>query len=388
MRYFYEFILPIFFLFYTAFGDDNSPSLLSQFCMDLKSRGKNCTLGNALCDPDLTSYALAENYTDKCSTDSPFQLDIDQLRLNAARCRNEKSENSKYFWMTLFVKDDSRNVVEWIVWHLLLGINFITIYDNDSTDNIVKALEPLVKANLVGYIPWTGIGISAQQAAYRDAIEKAQVDKVSWLGIVDVDEFILPIRDKCLPEMVSRFDDDKDTAAVVINWRMMPGNYELSHRTAVYQSIFERTEFSLGYPNHHIKTILKPQLTQNLLTAHAASYISGYTAVSVDSRRPTNNSFNYPPEVADAVLLHYHVKSLEEWVAKKDRWRSGMNSKRCPACHQPLEGVIHDWLAMKKSEGAHYAREFQRHTNDQTDKKTIEFMKTQAGVMREIITYN
>jgi Glycosyltransferase family 92 len=386
MRCNYLLILSMSILFNFTLGDESN--LLSQFCMHLISQGENCAVGNALCDPDLTSIATSGNYTDICSTDSLFQLDLDRLRVNSARCRNEKSGNPNYFWLTLFVKNDSRNIVEWIVWHLLLGINFITVYDNESKDNIVKALEPLVKANLVGYIPWTGIGISAQQAAYRDAIKRAQIDNITWLGIVDVDEFILPIRDKCLPKMVSRFDNDKDTAAVVLNWRMMPGNYELSHRTAVYQSIFERTEYSLGYPNHHIKTILKPQLTQNLLTAHAASYISGYTAVSVDSGRPTNDSFNYPPEVTDAVILHYHVKSLEEWVAKKDRWRSGMNSKRCPACHQPLEGVIHDWLAMKKSEGVHYKKEFTRHTNHETDKKTVEFMKTQAAVMKEIITYS
>lgn len=381
-------LLILFISILVRFVIGNEDQLFSQFCLHLKSQGENCTIDNALCDLSLTSTTPEGSYTDKCSTDSPFQLDLELLRLTAARCRNGNSDSSSYFWMTLFVKDDSRNVIEWIVWHLLLGIDFVTVYDNESTDNLAKALEPLVEANFVLHVPWIGIGINAQQAAYRDAIKMAKNQNVSWLGIVDVDEFILPIQDKCLPGMVSRFDNDKETAAVVVNWRMMPGNFELSHRSAVYRSIFERTEFSLGYPNHHIKTILRPQFTQDLLTAHAATYVSGYTAVSVDSRRHTNNSFNYPPEVRDAVILHYHVKSLEEWVAKKGRWRNGMNSKRCPACHQPLEGIIQDWLAMKKSERVHYDREFQRHSNDQTDERTIDFMKTQARIMKEIISYS
>lgn len=364
-------------------------NLLSDFCSNLTTLNSDCKSQNPLCHSSLTSVTAIRNYSGECNSDSTFNLNIHLLLQSSSKCKSKsvgKVEGGKYLWMTLFAKNDARNVIESIVWHLLLGVDHVVVYDNNSIDNLAPALEPLVSALLVSRIPWDGIGIPAQQAAYRNSIRSSQEKHISWLAIMDVDEYILPIRDKCLPKMLSRFDSEKKTSALVLNWRMMPGVHELSHRTDPYETIFERTRFSLGYPNRHIKTILQPSLTKGLLTAHAASYATGYTAVSVDSGKPTNDSFNYPPQVRDAVILHYHVKSLEEWVAKKDRWSDGMNAKRCPACHQPLEEVVKDWLKMKKFENDTYNREFHRHCDDKTDHSTIAFMKLQSALIKGVLT--
>ena len=173
--------------------------------------------------------------------------------------------------MSLFVKDDSRNVVEWLAWHLSLGVNHKIVYDNESVDNLRQVLVPLINAKFVTHFHWSGRGIGAQQSAYRHAIMQTKAKNVSWLGMTDVDEFLLPIKHKCLPSMLSSYDNAKNVSAIAVNWRMMPGKYQLSHRNLVYRSIFERTDFSLGYPNRHIKSIIKPHLTKDLLTAHAAS---------------------------------------------------------------------------------------------------------------------
>ena len=358
-----------------------------EFCTSLTALDVICKPTNALCDAALNSIITIGNYSGKCNSDSPFDVDIDLLQQLASKCQRSIGDaiDKKYLWMTLFVKDDARNVIESIVWHLLLGVDHIIIYDNNSEDNLAYALKPFINASLVTRIPWGGIGIPSQQAAYRDSISSSQYKHIFWLAIIDVDEFILPIKDKCLPIMMSRFESDETTAALALNWRMMPGKYELSHRTKPYQTIFERTKFSLGYPNRHIKTILRPSRTEGLLTAHAASYTAGCTAVTVDTRKPVNDSFNYPPQVRDAVIVHYHVKSLEEWVAKKYRWSEGMDAKRCPACHQPLEGIVTDWLKMKKFENLMYAREYQRHCDNSTDENTATFMRVQSALMRKIL---
>jgi cytochrome b len=80
------------------------------------------------------------------------------------------AKKEKYLWMCLFVKNDARNTIEWIVWHLLLGADHILLYDNNSSDNLSEALGSFVSASLVTRLPWDGIGISAQQAAYRHSI--------------------------------------------------------------------------------------------------------------------------------------------------------------------------------------------------------------------------
>ena len=362
-------------------------NLRAQFCSKLQSRNRSCSSDNILCDHSLTSVVPHEIYQRTCTTDSPFRIDMDRLHLRSTQC-TDKSKGDMYFWMALFVKDDSRNVVEWLAWHLSLGVNHIIVYDNESVDNLRQALLPLINAKLVTYLLWSGRGISAQQSAYRHAIMQTEAKNVSWLGIIDVDEFLLPIKHKCLPSMLSSYDNAKNVSAIAVNWRMMPGKYQLSNRNLVYRSIFERTEFSLGYPNRHIKSIIKPHFTKDLLTAHAASYSQGYTAVSLDSMRPTNDSFNYPPEVRDAVILHYHVKSLEEWLSKKDRWRNGMSVQRCPTCHQPLDKVVTDWLSMQSCQATMYKNEYQRHCDNKTDADTTKLMVDHSRVLKEILSYD
>jgi hypothetical protein len=337
----------------------------------------------------LTSVTSIGNYTSKCDSDSQFKVDIAQLQQSSLKCKSKGGnvKDGNYLWFALFVKNDARNVIEWVVWHLLLGADHIVIYDNNSSDNLAEALLPLVNANLISRIIWDGIGIGAQQASYRDAIQVTKDKNISWLALIDTDEFILPLRDKCLPTMLSRFDDDQTASAVILNWRMMPGKFELSHRTTPYEPIFERTNFTLGYPNRHIKTILKPSMTEGLLTAHAAFYSQGTSSVSIDSRRLSNDSFNDPPEVHDAVILHYHAKSLEEWVAKKNRWKNGMNAKRCPACHEKLEGIVIDWLNMKNSEIHQYNQTYHRHCDSATDESTVTFMKENSAILSQILSY-
>jgi hypothetical protein len=268
---------------------------------------------------------------------------------------------------------------------MLIGIEYFLIYDNNSSDNLEASLLPFVKANFVQHVQWNGsIGIAAQQEAYRDAISITKSENISWVAMLDTDEFIFPLRDQCLPKFLSRFDGDDYTAGIGINWRMVSSKNQLSNRIVPYQTIFERTDFSPGYPDRHIKTIFRPFRTEGLLTAHAARYMNDRGAVSVDSKRRINDSFNNPPEIQDAVILHYHIKSLEEWVSKKIRWRDGMNAKRCPACHMSLDGIVEDWLVSKKSQNKIY-RHHQTRSNTTIDNRTVEFMRIHSDLMKKIL---
>ena len=88
------------------------------------------------------------------STNSNYQPDISVLSYYHKLVKNFSSEqpndNSNNIpskgpeavrvWAVLTVKDDSYRVIEWIIWHYILGIEHFIIHDHNSTDNLRKSL--------------------------------------------------------------------------------------------------------------------------------------------------------------------------------------------------------------------------------------------------------
>jgi hypothetical protein len=73
--------------------------------------------------------------------------------------------------------------------------------------------------------------------------------------------------------------------------------------------------------------------------------------------------------------------------SKKNRWKNGMNAKRCPACHKKLEGIVIDWLNMKNIEIDLYNRTYHRHCDSATDESTVTFMKENSAILSQILSY-
>jgi len=77
----------------------------------------------------------------KCgSTDSVYNINIPLLKIYRNRIDNNFADRNISVWAVLVVKDDSYRVIEWIVWHYLLGVDYFVIHDHNSTDNLKQSL--------------------------------------------------------------------------------------------------------------------------------------------------------------------------------------------------------------------------------------------------------
>ena len=56
-----------------------------------------------------------------------------------------------YVAMCLIVKDQPRDVMEWVQYHRSIGADKFYIYDHNSSVPLVKELYPLVNAGVVEY---------------------------------------------------------------------------------------------------------------------------------------------------------------------------------------------------------------------------------------------
>lgn len=239
---------------------------------------------------------------------------VNALKLKR-RIAKDRTIPGQYLSVCAIAKNEGTYFKEWIEWHLSQGVDKFYIYDNESTDGTRDILETYIKSGVVEYIDWPGY--RRQIAAYDDCIEKCRFS-TRWLAFIDLDEFIVPVKDTSIPEFLHRFED---FAAVEINW-LVYGSGGLQTRTP--GSVMERFKFhSLPghYLNRHVKSIVNPRRVFNMIGCHEAAKISGWIADS-HGQKVTRNFRDREPQQDVIRVNHYAVKSYEEFIEKQGRGRA------------------------------------------------------------------
>jgi hypothetical protein len=102
---------------------------------------------------------------------------------------------------------------EWIEFHRLVGVEKFYIYDNESSDDTRKILEPYIEAGVVEYTWFPGD--KRQLPAYKDCVRRHKYD-TRWFAFIDLDEFVVPLETKTIPEFLQSLP--ADVSQLVIAW--------------------------------------------------------------------------------------------------------------------------------------------------------------------------
>ena len=104
---------------------------------------------------------------------------------------------------TAIIRGEASFLVEWIEFHTLVGFEHFIFYDNGFEPETEDVLRPYVDAGLATRIPWPDVAglrdsardihrLRLQELAYGDCVSR-YADRMDWLAIFDIDEFIYPI---------------------------------------------------------------------------------------------------------------------------------------------------------------------------------------------------
>jgi hypothetical protein len=284
-----------------------------------------------------------------CMT-SNNELALTTAQLERVRQARNCSAPSRYLWFVYVVRNEARLVVQNILHHLAQGVEHFLVYDNESSDNLVESLEPFQKLGLVSLYRISGQGV--QLRAYDDALRKARDAGVFWLGAIDADEFFISTRAVCIPALLEQVfrDHNKTMAALGLNWQL-PGRYAFMMNGTSFPA--ENVAFAVGVPNRHIKSIVYVPRTKQFVLPHNAEYYSPGVGRSVSGRIP-NGPFLEPPDVRDAVLVHFLYKSATDWMQKRIRGRadiswSVMKTQPQVFFNDDIISFFMEWLEQRKA---------------------------------------
>ncbi len=244
-----------------------------------------------------------------------FRYGIGNAMRLKRRIKEDHTLPQHFLTICAIAKNEGPYFKEWIEWHVGQGVEKFYIYDNESTDGTHDILEPYIKQGLVDYKYWPGH--RRQLAAYDDCLEVHRFDS-HWIALIDLDEFIVPVKDSSITEFLKRFDE---FAAVEINW-LIYGSSGQEHKTT--EAVMDRFKCH-SLPDHrlnrHVKSIVNPRRVFTMIGCHEAAKISGYAADS--HGHPITKHFRERVPQQDVIRInHYAVKSREEFVEKQARGRA------------------------------------------------------------------
>ena len=237
------------------------------------------------------------------------------------RMKRDHTPPKYYLAVCAIAKNEGPYFKEWIEWHHKQGVEKFYIYDNESTDCTKDVLAPYVESGLVEYNYWPGK--KQQLPAYDDCFERHRLE-TRWLAVLDLDEFIVPIEDKTIPDFLHRMEK---FSVVEINWLVYGSGGAKKHKLGDVMERFKKHSLPEHRLNTHVKSIVDPRRVCTMVGCHEAARISGRAADSHGV--PLKKGFRDRTPQQDVIRInHYAVKSYEEFLEKRARGRARINTLR------------------------------------------------------------
>ena len=250
-------------------------------------------------------------------------------------CFNYIFHNKDKFKYTLsiaaMVKNEEAYIKEWLEYHLLLGVDKFIIYDNNSTDNTKNILQSYIDNGVVDYIfypktqadfekKWKKTEYWAFQAyAYNDVIKKYR-NKSKWIGFIDIDEFIVPVKENNIINVINEIKNNigkKYFAGLAINWVMygFSGHYN-KPKGLIIENFIRNDGIHEGY-----KSIINPR---TVIRYHVHAAIHFFNIEVVNEYGKDAYIYDVSRSSIEKIRInHYYTKSYEEFSQKIIKGREG-----------------------------------------------------------------
>ena len=228
--------------------------------------------------------------------------------------RKNLKKKQHYFSVCAIFKDEERNLKEWIEYHLIVGVEHFYLYNNNSTDNYLAILSPYLKNGLVTLIDWKEN--YSQTKAYENCYAKYG-NETTWLGFIDLDEFICPKYEEDVKKILQRYEG---YPALFLYWKMF-GTAGIMKRNDS-KLLIEQFTTCWEHLDGTGKYIVCTDFYVRRLNVHSASFHKGrvkFTMVNEYKKWILFPQIYMAPVKNTIWINHYWSKSFEEYRIKMNK---------------------------------------------------------------------
>ena len=231
---------------------------------------------------------------------------------------------------------DEKNILEWIIYHLLIGFNKIVIIDHKSTKPIIDLIQPFEWKNKVHIIRREDEGAVKMMFLNNIIMPYMMINCNKYFIHLDADEYIY-INEKNIEIFLSKYNAD----ILTLNWLMFGSNNITTntHANNFLIPIFTKSNKNI---DSHFKCFIKINKNRPFIftSPHTIAYTKQsetlYTNV-MNTKRKYHNPLQIKDELAinqeidkiPAYINHYYVQSKEDYMNRKvNRNRDDINETR------------------------------------------------------------
>lgn len=226
-------------------------------------------------------------------------------------------------------KNEGRFLREWIEYHRLIGVEHFYLYNNGSSDHFMQVLAPYITVGIVELIDWsktyatTPEWTKIQCDAYKDAIRRSK-HETKWLAILDIDEFIVPVKDDKLYHVLKEFEE---FGGVCVNWQLYGTSHvsRLQRNELMIEKLLYKAEANYG-ENGFVKSIVRPSKVRDITDPHYVHYKHGYYQVNTNK---VQTACAISAEILTDKLRinHYWTKDEDFFqkvkIGRRENWTEG-----------------------------------------------------------------
>lgn len=211
------------------------------------------------------------------------------------------------------VKDEGKDILEWLLYYIAIGFSSIIIYDNNSTDDTARVVKNVGQSLDVRLVDWPEH--PGQVQAYNHAISSYGTE-FEFMFMVDADEFLVLSKGDTLEKYLKRI---KPYPAVAIHWLNFGSS---NHQERPAGLIIENYLWRSKKLNAHVKTIFQPAMLMTQSRFVNPHFLSDVPYVwsdgsSVDwQKHKIGGKAHSPTATHVAFIAHYITKSAEDFRNK------------------------------------------------------------------------
>ncbi|MDE8345865.1 MAG: glycosyltransferase family 2 protein [Acidocella sp.] len=215
------------------------------------------------------------------------------------------------------IRNEERHIAEWLAWQFALGFDHVLLLDNLSTDATRAVAEGLGALGGLEILTWPQLGPDYQSLAYEFALRHLR-GRFDWAAFFDVDEFLVLAPGVGLKESLSARDD---AAAIVVPWAIFGSSGHEDMPDGLVTEQFTLRASNAFEPNRHVKSIVRPERTLGLQSAHNF-VVDGHTCFldgTAPIWAPGRGLLAHDPDYGLCKLHHYFTRSRRHWAQKLSR---------------------------------------------------------------------
>ena len=213
------------------------------------------------------------------------------------------------------VRNEARNIAEWIAFHAEAGFDHLFLYDNGSTDGTAGIAGCFGPLNLT-VIPWPFEDARAQHKAFDHCLARC-AGAFDWVACIDADDFLVFQPGWDLQRLLA---DRNGCDAVAVHWAFFgSGGHDDYPPGLIIEAFTRRAEAGFG-PNRHVKSIVRPGSSGPAVSPHGFETARYQLANGQPVQWQSPGITATPADYAVCQVNHYFVRSRAHW---RDRARRG-----------------------------------------------------------------